>query len=120
MKLKDAIIELLKSSKKPMHRNELARIIRQKKMATFLNDHSVGSAVYGSIKEDPETPFVQTAPATFALRDDVLFTESVTEQPRPPVKAVRRRQRAIQIKSETRGLVLRFYVENGEICVEAL
>ena len=119
MNLKDAIIELLKSSKKPMHRNELARIIRQKKMATFLNDHSVGSAVYGSIKKDPQTPFVQTAPATFALRDDVLFTESAPEQPRP-AKAVRRRQRAIQIKSETRGLVLRFYVENGEICVEAL
>lgn len=72
MRIEEAIIQVLKDAKKPLHVDTITRRIRRQKLYKFgtaTPAASVGARLYMSIKKNADTCFIQTAPAIFALKE---------------------------------------------------
>lgn len=72
MNIEQAIIQVLRDAKKPLHVDTITRRIRRMKLYKFRTATpaaSVGARIYMSLKKDANTCFIQTAPAVFALKE---------------------------------------------------
>ena len=73
MNIQDAAIQILKDAGKPLHANEIAKLIIDSglwKSDGKTPEATVSARLYSDIKSNGDkSPFVKVGPQTFALRD---------------------------------------------------
>src|ERR1035437_3207066 len=80
---REAIIEVLKKSSKPMSSVEIVAEIKERKLHNVTGntpEATVGAQIYTSMKRDGEgSPFVQPAPNQFAFKQPVKSADVVPQ-----------------------------------------
>jgi len=95
MNIQDAAIQILKDAGKPLHANEIAKLIIDSglwKSDGKTPEATVSARLYSDIKSNGDkSPFVKVGPQTFALRDSTEMSSgaepapaAVEDTPKPP------------------------------------
>ena len=95
MNIQDAAIQILKDAGKPLHANEIAKLIIDSglwKSDGKTPEATVSARLYSDIKSNGDkSPFVKVGPQTFALRDSTEMScgaepapAAVEDTPKPP------------------------------------
>jgi len=79
MQLKDAVLQILKENKKPLHFKTITQRIIKKRLYKFVTQtpqSSVAAVLYTSIKHDKDTPYKKIDTAVFQYNEGANSTTS--------------------------------------------